>query len=224
MKMRTIFVVSLLGLVLLNPAFAKVYSVNDVEDMIKEIETAKIETGKAEMAKTALEEEEKRLVAVKELLNGAVENMKKEINKHNEEAKKQHIAVDNYNARCSGIYSDPNYVAQCKADARPLKDWKNRVDERARSINIQKSMIDNRIKDLNQSTLRWADKARSNAAQLNDLYAKQEELVQKIRLLMTSPLFVMDLKVRPDLGQECREAKSLEDAHRCLRMVWDGAK
>jgi chromosome segregation ATPase len=224
MKTKDFLFVPVFSLVFLFPIFANGYSITDVEDMMKELGSTEVEIGKAETAKAELKEEEKRLIATKELLKGAFENWKKEQHKHNEEAKKKHAAVDNYNARCAGTFSDPNYVAKCRSEAEVLRAWKNRIDERAKTIRGKKAMIDGRVKDLSQATLKWAEKTKANNATLDDLYVKQEKLIRKIKLHMASPWFLRDLKIRSDVSQECREMKSLEDAHRCLQRVWDGAK
>jgi len=224
MKTKTFLFVSLFSLVFLLPIFVNADSIKDVEDMMKELESLKVEVGKAETGKAELKEEEKRLITTKELLKGTFDRLKKETTQHNQDAKKQHAAVDNHNARCTGTFSDPNYVAKCRSDAALLRAWKTRIDERKKTLDKQESMLYERVKDLSQATIKWAEKTKTNNALLNDFYVKQEKLIQKIKLHMASPWFLRDLKIRSDVSNECREMKNLEDAHRCLQRVWDGAK
>ena len=219
MKNKAFLFVSILLGIFLFPIFTNANSVKDVEDMMKELESLKVEIGKVETAKTELKEEEKRLIATKELLKGAMKNLQKEFSKLEDERLEYTTAVDNHNARCA---SDRNY--NCNSQAASFRAWKSRCLDKRKTLRKKRSMIDERLKGLSQATLEWSKKKKANNATLNDLYVKQEQLIQKIKSRMASPFFLMELKIRSDVSQECKEMKSLEDAHRCLQKVWDGAK
>jgi hypothetical protein len=195
------------------------HSIKDVEDMMKELESLKVGIEKAETAKTVLDEEGKRLVATAELLKGAIANYGEEKRSLNDEIRRHNAEVATHDARCT---SDPNY--NCNAQAAVLNERKRQGEERQKTLELKESMLDERVKDLSQATLEWSEKNKANNATLNDLHAKREQLIQKIKVDMASPWFLRDLKIRSDVSEECREMKSLEDAHRCLQRVWDGAR
>ena len=219
MKKKTFLFMSICCLVLVLPIFVHADSIKDVEDMMKELDSLKVEIEKAETAKTVLDEEGKRLAGTGELLKGAIANYKEEMESLKGERIKYNYEVATHNARCT---SDPNY--SCNAQAAVLNERKRRGEERQKTLELKHSMLDERVKDLSQATLEWAEKNKANNATINDLYAKQEQLIQKIKSHMASPWFLLDLKIRSDVSKECREMKNLEDAHRCLQRVWDGAR
>ncbi|KKU17816.1 MAG: hypothetical protein UX27_C0025G0003 [Candidatus Azambacteria bacterium GW2011_GWA2_45_90] len=96
--------------------------------------------------------------------------------------------------------------------------------------------LNERINDLSNATLDWAKRTKENNAALNDIYAQQQALTERINRLLSSPSF-RDLIKRNGLSQECTtieimpgDASSpnlntgMERAHRCLQRVWDGAQ
>ena len=219
MKKKIFFFLFLCCLVFLLPIFVHAGAIKDDEDMMNELESLKVEIVKAETAKTVLDEEGERLAATGELLKGAIENYKEEMGSLKDERIKYNAEVAAHNARCT---EDPSY--NCNSQAAVLNERKRRGEERQKTLELKHSMLDGRVKDLSQATLEWAEKNKANNATKNDLYAKQEQLIQKIKSHMASPWFLLDLKIRSDVSKECREMKNLEDAHRCLQRVWDGAR
>lgn len=208
-----------------------------------------------------LKAEEKRLIDVKELLDGAAKNFNTEVAQweedakaHNAEAARQrayatqvNATVNSYNSRCSGSGNE-SYVRACNAERARLEpevakvdEWKARVDEsqnrgndRLRTLQMKEKGLRERYADLTRGTLDWARRKKENNWQLNEFEARRHSIQQRLRAAWDSPA-VKDLEQRNKLSQECRRlAESadpnnlmdtrLEQAHRCLQRVWDGAR
>jgi len=162
--------------------------------------------------------EERRLKDVDELLKGAVARHTRNKEEHNQRAAEQRAAAANHNGRCSGSFSDRNYVAQCNAEADQLNAWGDQVNAKAETIRQMQQGLQERIQGLSQGTLEWAQKMKAHNGKLEDLNGRRQAFLNRINAVLE------DLKKRERISVSCAGMTDLESAHRCLQRVWDGAK
>ena len=207
--------------------------VNDLKGQLEQLQKDK---NSAEAKAATLAQEEQRLIATDELLSGAIANYKKDLAAHDAEAANQNAQVIAHNAQCTGTFEDENFVNACNTRAGQLNDWGGRINAHADTLDMYAAGLNERINDLSNATLDWAKRTKENNAALNDIYAQQQALTERINRLLSSPSF-RDLIKRNGLSQECTtieimpgDASSpnlntgMERAHRCLQRVWDGAQ
>lgn len=182
--------------------------------------------------------------------NAEVDAWKKDLDAHNADAQRQKAAMSSlnseiaaHNSSCGGTYKDKSYVDSCNSRAgqlnargQQLGSWGNNVSSNAKRINERKSTLQakerglkERYADLQKAVLDWAKRQKENNWQLNELYAKKQILNQRILATLN------ELARRNQLSQECKKiAESadpnnlndtrLEQAHRCMQKIWDGAR
>ncbi len=209
----------------------------------------------------SLKSEEKRLIDIKELLDGAVKNFytkvdtwKSDVQAQNADATRQRAEVArqraevaDHNSRCGSPSSDQSFVNACNARANQLNSWGSQIDawnERvgswAKRVNDRKDTLilyekglRERYADLTKGTMDWAKRKKENNYQLNELEARKHILNQRLQAALK------DLAQRDALSQECKAIAEkitpddatnpnlntpMEQAHRCLQRVWDGAR
>lgn len=169
-------------------------------------------------AYSALVEEKNRLSAVEDLLKGAVARYQSRLMEHNMRVAEHSSAVENHNSRCSGTFSDRNYVAACNSEASQLNARRAQLNDEAETGRQMRQGLSERVESLSQAILGWTQKAKQYDARRNDLIAQQQQLLARVNSVLE------DLKQREKLSVTCSAMNSLESAHACLQRVWDGAK
>jgi len=203
-----------------------------------ELQALNTELGQAQAAsqalfaeQAALQNEEKRLIATRELLDGAKKNFlnevqawRGELQAHNADAASQRAAaaqhgakVQSHNARCTGTFSDQGYVNACNAAAAQLNSynqstldpWRRRVnanaqrvDSRRDTLAMKEKGLNERYADLQRGVLDWTKRKKENNYKLNELQARQDALRQRIQAVLNSPA-VRDLVRRKQASAEC---------------------
>ena len=162
--------------------------------------------------------EEQRLKDVDELLKGAVARYKRNAEERNQRITAQQAEVVNHNGRCSGTFSDRNFVAQCNAEAAQLNARKAQLIAEVETGRQMKQGLEERIQGLSQGTLEWAQKVKAHNGKLEDLNGRRQVFLNRINAVLE------DLKTRERISVSCVGMADLESAHRCLQRVWDGAK
>lgn len=225
-----------------NYSFAAAVTSDDILGRVNELNSQLNKLNKdqtaAEAKDAALAQEEKRLIATSELLEGAVANYNKDLNTHNAEAADQNAQVSYHNSVCEGTFEDENFVNSCNAEATRLNEWGSRISDHAVTLDMHAAGLRERINDLNNGTFDWIKRTKENNAVLNDIYAQQYALTERINQLLASLSF-RDLVEQNGLSQECSTISeqitsddvfspnlntAMEQAHNCLQRVWDGAR
>ena len=190
----------------------------------QEVAGVEKEEAKLSAVYTALTQEEGRLKATDDLLKGAVKNHKAKIEVHNGEVAQSQAAIGQHNSRCAGASSDAAFVARCNSEAGTLNARRTQLDNQATTINMMGAGLNDRIKDLTDGTLKWAQKKKTYNAQTNDLAAKKTALESKIRRIVMNPSFLNDLKLREKISTGCAKIANDMAAWRCMERVFDGRK
>lgn len=204
---------------------------NEIQGLTTELKSIEADEKVLSAEYTSLKSEEKRLIDVKELLDGAVKNFnteaaqwKDDLAAQKAERTRQNIAATNkdaevavHNSRCGGAFSDRSYVDACNARAAQLNAegarinewagrvnaWRDRVNDRRETLIMKESGLKERYADLQKGVLDWAKRKKENNFKLNELEARKHSIRERLQAIWNSPL-MKDLEQREELSQECK--------------------
>jgi chromosome segregation ATPase len=208
---------------------------NQVQTLLKELETLNTDMTREEGLKTSLEEEKKRLTQTGDLIKDAEKRLVQEFDEHDRRYKADQEDIAKYKAYgCEGEDLSPEksqYCNQWRGRENPkterLKDERKTFVERSKAIT-------ERREGLNKAVGEWAGKTKENNAKLNQLYARHKTVVDFVRFLTVNPHY-RQLIQKAGASEECAAIEGVENlekklngaaerAHRCLQKIWDGAR
>lgn len=205
---------------------------NEIQGLTTELKSIEAAEQALSAEYTSLKNEEQRLIATKELLDGAVKNFKNEadawkldLEAQRAEATRQraemtshNAEVEAHNSRCGGgTSSDRNLVNQCNSRApqlnvrgdqleewgRKVDAWKIRVDDRRDTLVMKQDGLKERYTDLQNHVLDWAKRKKENNFKLNELEARKHSIRERLQAIWNSPA-IKDLEQREELSRECK--------------------
>lgn len=216
--------------------------IRHIEDVVAQIEkeAEPVQTGRKEcQAKDAdLATEEKRLIATADLLRGAAQNFKADLEKQIADARAQNASADRHNAnRCTYPEGHPEVCAAYNEEARQITEWGRRVNDSATTLEMRRKGLRDRQDDLSRGTLDWAQRKKANNAALEDLDAKEKALIDKWRQRLGLPQSIKTLEDLKRSATMCIEAiracvsprgiakpcsdEQLEAMKYCTNIQWD---
>lgn len=196
-----------------------------LNELRKELESVEIQRAGAEAEQASLAKENDRLTASADLLHHATLSLKADATEQRLDAAAQNRAAEEHNAnRCTYREGHPEDCAAYTAAAERINTWKAQVDARAANLEIRRKLLLDRQGDLSRATEDSFSRKKANNAKLEDLEAKESDLVDRVKRLMLDDSFLNDLRLRKIISNECAEMMTPEDASQCLQAVWDGAR
>jgi hypothetical protein len=134
--------------------------------------------------------------------------------------------IEHFNAYCKGTFSKDEYErrkAWCDenevrlaAEQKQSRDMGNAIIERLRKL-------EDRKKRLSEDTLNWFKHKKELNGKWEDWQVAQQNWMDRYKGIATSQL-VADLWEKSGIIPECEKLLTLEDAHRCLQLLWDRAE
>jgi len=134
--------------------------------------------------------------------------------------------VENFNAYCKGTFPKDEYEkrkAWCDenevrlaADQKQSREMGNAIIERLRQV-------EDRKKRLSDDTLNWFRHKKELNGQWEGWQTAQQNWMDRYKGAGMSGLIV-DLRKRAGTILDCDNALTIEDAHRCLQLLWDRAE
>jgi DNA repair exonuclease SbcCD ATPase subunit len=196
-----------------------------LNELRKELESVEIQRAGAEAEQASLAKENDRLTASADLLHHANLSFVADRTKHNLDGDAQNRGMNGHNAKgCTYRAGHPEDCAAWVAEGERLVAWGVQVDARKANLEIRRKLLRDRQGDLSRATEDCFSRKKANNAKLEDLEAKESDLVDRVKRLMFDDSFLNDLRLRKIISNECAEMMTPEDASQCLQAVWDGAR
>lgn len=193
--------------------------ISDAANLKQQFDSAKRRKDQLAAVGQALSGNQLALRKANEALNSEVIVINKEGSEHDGQA-------TTHNSQCSGVSSDTAFVAACNAEAAKLNNWKGDLEHRAKPlVEYHKKLLEEQGR-LNNATLNWAAKTKSNNADfevLNEAATAWRERYNA--LVFNSPTYkrLVETKTGAARCSRLAAADDLEAAQRCLQWLWDGS-
>ncbi len=213
MALRRLTPLLVLGAVLL--AAAPAPGQEDTGRVLREIDTLLAK-------KKSIEARLERNIALKRSIESAFEELAaederlaRESARIDAEARRISREIDNYNAYCSGTFEEAEYRVRkswCDANEGPLQALIDKSDRDIEAYNAAVVSFNDRQQALIDQDNRRIAEARAMKREYDGIQMRLKALERILRL--------SDFARR---NRDCAERPTLEDMHRCMQVIWDGA-